>query len=395
VALSKSGIDPVVLGLVIGLLAYAAPAAREDLERATDLFRGFREQPTPELARVARLGLRAAVAPNERLEVLFHPWTSFVIVPLFALANLGIVINGSFLAHALRSPVTLGIALGYALGKPAGVVAMAALTTRLSGGRLRPPVGWLSVTGAGTLAGMAFTVSLLVAALAFRGPSLEDAKLGILLAPLLSTGLSWSVFRFARLLPNPLRARALLGSTETITDLAYPVDPDRDHIRGPAEALVTLVEYGDFECPYCGQAEPVVRQLLAGFGDVRYVWRHLPLVDVHPRAKMAAIAAEAAAAQGAFWPMHDLLLAHQSELRPEHLLAYAEQLGLDVDRFHDDLRTKAGAEHVATDVEGADLSGVAGTPSFFINGRRHNGAYDLTSLTEAVHLAKAQALVAL
>jgi Na+/H+ antiporter NhaA len=394
VALSKSGVDPVVLGLIMGLLTYAAPAARQDLERATDLFRGFREQPTPELARVARVGLRAALAPNERLEVLFHPWTSFVIVPLFAFANLGIVINGSFLAHGLQSPVTLGIALGYALGKPAGVVVMAAITTRLSRGRLRPPVGWLSVTGAGTLAGMAFTVSLLVAALAFHGPALEDAKLGILLAPILSTGLTWVVFRVATVLPPRTRIRLLLGVTETLTDLAYPVDPARDHIRGPEEALVTLVEYADFECPYCGQAEPVVRQVLSGFGDVRYVWRHLPLVDVHPRAKMAALAAEAAGAQGAFWPMHDLLLAHQSDLRPNDLAAYAEQMGLDVERFYRDIQNKTGGEQIATDVEGADLSGVAGTPSFFINGRRHEGSYDVDSLTEAIHLAKSQALLA-
>ena len=102
-------------------------------------------------------------------------------------------------------------------------------------------------------------------------------------------------------LPARRRSRALLGTAETIVDLADPVDPERDHIRGPADAPVTIVEYGDFECPYCGQAEPIVRELLADFGDVRYVWRHLPLADVHPRAQMAAEAAEAAGSQGAFW----------------------------------------------------------------------------------------------
>jgi protein-disulfide isomerase len=106
----------------------------------------------------------------------------------------------------------------------------------------------------------------------------------------------------------------VLGTAETITDLGAPVDPGRDHIRGPARAPVTLVEYGDFECPYCGQAEPVIRELLAGRGDVRYVWRHLPLNDVHPHAQLAAEASEAASDQGAFWPMHDLLLAHQGDL---------------------------------------------------------------------------------
>ena len=176
-------------------------------------------------------------------------------------------------------------------------------------------------------------------------------------------------------------------------DLLLPVDPERDHWRGTREAPVTLVEYGDFECPYCGQAEPVVRELLAGFGDLRYVWRHLPLVDIHPRAKMAAMASEAAALQGAFWPMHDLLIEHQTALRPEDLISYAAQTGLDVDRFRQDLSAHVGADRIAEDIDGADLSGVSGTPSFFVNGRRHQGAYDVATLTEAVRLAKAQVLL--
>jgi Na+/H+ antiporter NhaA len=394
VALSKSGIDPLVIGLAMGLVIYAIPPARQDLERATDLFRGFREQPTPELARAARVGLQAAVSPNERLEQLFHPWTSFLIVPLFALSNTGIVISGSFLVRAFHSPVTLGIVIGYVVGKPVGITCVAWVVTRASGGRLRPPVGWLSVTGAGTLAGIGFTVSLLVASLAFGGQTLQQAKLGILAAAVGSALLSGLLFRTANLLPPGRRARALLGTSGVIEDLAVAVDPDRDHVRGPATAPVTLVEYGDFECPYCGQAEPAVRALLAEHGDLRYVWRHLPLVDVHPRAMIAALASEAAAAQGAFWPMHDLLLDHQTDLRPADLIGYAEQLGLDRDRFGDDLHRRIGADHVAEDLDGADLSNVTGTPSFFINGRRHRGAYDRTTLTEAVRLAKAQASIA-
>jgi protein-disulfide isomerase len=149
-----------------------------------------------------------------------------------------------------------------------------------------------------------------------------------------------------------------------------------------------MVEYGDFECPYCGQAEPVIRELLAGHGDVRYVWRHLPLSDVHPNAQMAAQAAEAAAQQGAFWEMHDLLLSHQDALLPGDLVRYAGELGLDVMRFRDNLRRNTDAARVAEDVDSADLSGVSGTPTFFINGRRHYGAYDIDTLTEAVVTAK-------
>jgi Na+/H+ antiporter NhaA len=393
-ALLQSGVDPVVLGLALGLVTYAAPAARADLERATDLFRQFREQPTSELARTAQAGLSSAVSPNEVLAQRYHPWTSYVIVPLFALANAGVEINGSFLARAYTSPITLGIALGFIAGKPVGITGTAWLVTRLSRGRLRPPVGWAAVAGGGAIAGLGFTVSLLIASLAFTGVQLEEAKLGILTAALGAAALTWVVARVTAMLPRTRRIRALVGTAEEIIDLADPVDPDRDHWRGREDAPVTLVEYGDFECPYCGQAEPVVRELLADIGDLRYVWRHLPLNDVHPRAQVAAEASEAAAAQGRFWEMHDLLLDHQDALRPRDLAGYAERLGLDVDRFTNDLRRHAQAARIAEDVDGADLSGVAGTPTFFVNGRRHFGAYDIGTLTRAVKSARARAAVA-
>jgi protein-disulfide isomerase len=175
-------------------------------------------------------------------------------------------------------------------------------------------------------------------------------------------------------------------------DLSDDVDPERDHIRGAEDAPVTLVEYGDYECPYCGQAEVVVRELLRTFGDdLRYVWRHLPLIDVHPAAQLAAEAAEAAAAQGAFWRMHDTLLAHQDELTPGDLRSHAETLGPDTSRFWDELRRHDHGRRVADDVAGADASGVAGTPTFFINGKRHHGSYDTVTLASAVRSARTRA----
>ncbi|MDX6524097.1 MAG: hypothetical protein QOI17_1610, partial [Gaiellales bacterium] len=281
IALSRSGVDPIVVGLAMGLLTYAAPAARSDLERASDLFRLFREQPTPELARSARAGVTTAISPNERLQQLFHPWTSFVIVPLFALANAGISLDLGFLGRAAGSRITLGILVGYVVGKPVGVLGGSWLITKLSGDRLRPPVGWAALGGGGAIAGIGFTVSLLIADLAFHGDQLAQAKAGVLGAAVGASLLTWVVFHGTALLPQGKRLAALLGSAESIVDLAVPVDPDRDHIRGPQDAPVTLVEYGDFECPYCGRAEPVVRELLQDFGDLRYVWRHLPLNDVH------------------------------------------------------------------------------------------------------------------
>ncbi len=394
VALLESGIEPVVIGLAMGLLTYAYPAPRSSLERVTERFREFREQPTAELARAARLELRAATPANERLQQQLHPWTSYVIVPLFALANAGIVIDGAFLGRAVSSPITLGIFFGYVVGKPVGILGSSWLLTRLSGRRLRPPVGWAAVAGGGTIAGVGFTIALLIATLAFEGRQLEEAKLGILGAAVGASLLTWVVFRAAQLLPWPRRARALLGTATPLIDLYLDVDPERDHIRGPLTAPVTVVEYGDFECPYCGQAEPVVRELLRDFADVRYVWRHLPLNDVHPNAQLAAEAAEAASDQGAFWEMHDLLLGHQDALAPSDLMVYADQLGLGLERFTDGLRTHSAAVRIAEDVDSADLSDVTGTPTFFINGRRHHGAYDIRSLSAAVRAAGAQAVLA-
>ena len=156
---------------------------------------------------------------------------------------------------------------------------------------------------------------------------------------------------------------------------------------------MTVVEYGDFECPYCGQAEPVVRELLRDFGDVRYVWRHLPLNDVHPNAQLAALAAEAADEQGGSGRCTTCCSTTRTRSAVPDLVGYAEQLGLDVERFEGDLRGHSGAAHIAEDVDTADLSSVSGTPTFFVNGRRHYGAYDIASLSSAVKAARARAAV--
>jgi Na+/H+ antiporter NhaA len=391
-ALLASGVDPVVAGLAIGLIAIAYTPGRAELEQATGLFKLFREQPTPELARSASVGLVQVLSPNDRLQRIFHPWSSYAIVPLFGLANAGVVIDGPFLARAFTSPITWGVLLGYVLGKPAAIVGVSWLLTTVTKGRIRPTVGWAGVLGSGTIAGIGFTVSLLIANLAFQGDRLAEAKIGVLSAAIVASVLTWAVFRVTDLLPKPLRARALLGDVEQLVDLIPPVDHQLDHVRGPENASVTLVEYGDFQCPYCGQAEPVVRQLL-GDADLRFVWRNLPLSDVHPQAELAAEAAEAAAAQGHFWEMHDKLLDHQDKLRITDLIRYAAELDLDQEQFHDDLINHVYADRVAANVDSADQSGVSGTPTFFVNGQRHYGAYDIGTLTTAIRTARARARI--
>ncbi|WP_250034998.1 Na+/H+ antiporter NhaA [Paractinoplanes maris] len=389
----ESGIDPVVSGLAIGLAAAAYTPGRGDLEQASDLFRSFREQPTPELARFARMGLLRSLSPNDRLTRTWSGVSSYLIVPLFGLANAGIAIDGGFLGEALMSPVTVGVFLAYVVGKPVAITGVSALVTWLSGGRIRPAAGWASVLGTGTIAGMGFTVSFLIANLAFEEPELSEAKLGLLLAIPAASLITWTVFFVTSRLPKPRKAVALLGDVEELIDLIPDVDPERDHVRGPAEASVTVVEYGDFQCPYCGRAEPVVRELLTD-DDLRYVWRHLPLTDVHPQAQLAAQAAEAAGLQGKFWEMHDRMFTQQDHLRIADLLTYAGELGIDQDRFHDDLMQPTCKERITADLESADLSGVSGTPTFFINGRRHYGAYDVQTLKEAIRVARVRAKIA-
>jgi len=162
------------------------------------------------------------------------------------------------------------------------------------------------------------------------------------------------------------------------------VVPSRDHVRGAPDGHVTLVEYGDFQCPYCGDAYPVVHKLLKTYDWVRFVWRHMPLVDLHPRAEAAAEASEAAAAQGKFWEMHDLLFGNQQALTDEDLSAHAEALGLDVARFERELREGVHAERVAEDSRSGAAAGIPSTPGFFVNGEIYPGSPDERDLRAAI-----------
>ena len=169
--------------------------------------------------------------------------------------------------------------------------------------------------------------------------------------------------------------------------LKPPVGP-KDHMQGPPDAPVTLVEYGDYECPYCGEAYPVVKAIQKRLGDqVCFVFRNFPLAQAHPHAEEAAEAAEAAASQGKFWEMHDLLYENQDALEPEDLVQYARALKLDPKRFVLEMREHLYAERVREDFHSGVRSGVNGTPTFFINGVRHDGPFDLRSLLAAIEEA--------
>ena len=369
-----SGLHASVAGMVAGLLVPSFAPRRQAVEQAARRFHAFRQSPLADVGRSAQDALVRAVPVNERMQLVLHPWTSYFIVPVFALANAGVDLRGGVLGEALRSPVTWGIVLGLVLGKFVGIGGVALLGSRLGVGRLPQGVGPGQILGGGALSGIGFTVSLLIVGLAF-GPELQDeATVGVLLALVLATLLGWLVFTLAAVLHGETTA-----GLPTVLD--RPVDPERDHVRGSVTAPLTLVEYADFECPFCGRATGVVAEVRAHFGaDLRYVMRHLPLPDVHPHAELAALAVEAAGAQGRFWEMHDLLFEHQGQLETEDLAGYASELGLDVERFLRDLDDEVHSDRIREDVRSAEASGARGTPTFFVGDQRHVGPYDAQTL---------------
>jgi Na+/H+ antiporter NhaA len=379
VATVQAGLHASIAGMAAGLLVVAHPPGRQEVEGAASLFRAFRQSPMPSVGYSAKLGIARAISVNERLQTTLHPWTSFVVVPLFALANAGVDLRGGVLADAFGSPLTWGVVLGLVVGKLVGVGFGALGGVRLGMGGLPQGVGQGQVLGGAALSGIGFTVSLLIVGLAFETPELRDAAtVGVLLAAVLATAVGWLLFWAARV----FRGEHTAGLPRV---LDRPVDVAHDHIRGRVDAPFTLVEYGDFECPFCARATGVGRELRTRFGDeLRYVFRHLPLPDVHPHAEIAARAGEAAGAQGRFWEMHDVLFAHQDELELEDLVGYAGELGLDVEQFVRDLEDEEHAQRVRADVASAEASGARGTPTFFVGDRRHIGPHDAETLARAL-----------
>jgi protein-disulfide isomerase len=181
-----------------------------------------------------------------------------------------------------------------------------------------------------------------------------------------------------------------MSTTDWGAALTVPVSEDRDHIQGPSDAAVTLVEYGDYECPYCGAAYPIIKEVQARMGErLRFVFRNFPITTSHPHAEQAAEAAEAAASQGRFWQMHDVLYENQRRLRDQDLRAYAEKLGLDVELFDRDLAEHVHAARVHEDFMSGVRSGVNGTPTFYINGARHDDSYEVEALLAALERSAA------
>lgn len=370
-----SGVHPSLAGMAAGLLVPASATERADVVRAQHLFRDYWQSPEASVARTARRGLSRSISVNERLHDVLRSPVSLVIVPIFALANAGVDLRGGGLGASLGSAVTWGVVAGLVIGKFVGISLGAWAAIRMGLGRLPDGVGPGSVAGGAALSGIGFTMSLLIIGLAFTDArQAEEATVGVILAMLIAGLLGALVFRLARV-------RWGETSADLPTVLTPAIDADRDHTHGPEDAPFTVVEYLDFECPFCARSTGMWRDLKEHFGDrIRYVVRNLPLEDVHPRSFDAALVAEAAARQGQFWPMHDLLFANQSRLDPEHLREYAEELDLDMERFDRDVASDEVRDRVLADMDSARASGALGTPTFFLDGLRHLGPHDARTL---------------
>jgi Na+/H+ antiporter NhaA len=374
-----SGVHASIAGMVCGLLIPAFSPRREVVKDAAIRFRAFRQSPLPEVGRSVQDAVARAVSVNERMQLVLHPWTGYVVVPLFALANAGVDLRGGVFVEALTSPLTWAVVVGLVVGKFVGIGGGAVAGARLRMGRLPQGVGPGQVLGGAALSGIGFTVSLLIIGLAFKSAQLRaEATIGVLLSIVIATALGWVTFQLAARWHGET-------SAGLPTVLSRPVDPERDHIIGPVDAPLTVVEYADFECPFCAKATGASREVREHYGDrVRYVFRHLTLPEVHPHAELAAAAAEAAGAQGKFWEMHNLLFLHSDELELQDLAGYAGLLGLDVEEFLRDIDEQRHAARIREDVASAEASGARGTPTFFIGSQRHVGPWDARSLIEAL-----------
>lgn len=379
IALFMAHIHPTLAGVAVALLIPVFTPERRRVEQTVDLVRAFRQSPNPRYARAVTRGLRESISINERLQAAVGPYVSYLVLPLFALGNAGVRLDSATVDAALRSTLTWGIVAGLVVGKFVGITAATAAMRASRLGQLAPGLTVGRVAGGGLLSGIGFTISLFIVDLAIEDPGRQDeARVGVLIASVVAFALGWLYFRLADRLnpPDPVGVK-----------LVRPVDPDRDHIRGNPDAELTLVEYGDFECPFCSRATGAIDEVRAHFGDrLCYVWRHFPHSRVHPRAFDAARASEGAAKQDRFWEMTRQLFAHQDDLEWSDIYRYAVAIGLDIEQFDHDVRVHGSKvlHRVQDDAQDAEVMDLNSTPTFFVNGIRHKGPWDAGNLIRAL-----------
>lgn len=383
-AFLASGVHPTLAGVAIALLVPVYRPNRRDVEQALELARTFRQSPNSEYARAAANSLRESISINERLQSAYSPYVAYVILPVFALANAGVQISGEILADALRSPVMWAIVAGLVAGKFIGVFGSSLLVRVFKLGEFGPGLTLDRIAGGAALCGIGFTISLFIVQLAIDDPEVQnEARVGVLAASVIAFLLATLIFRVS----DARRPDDDGGRT-----LVRPVDPDRDHVYGRADAPLEIVEYGDYQCEFCLKASGSIEQVREQLGDrLRYVWRHAPLERYHPNALAAAEAAEAAGMQGKYTEFTRSLFADQEHQLPSDIIRRARDLGLDVDRFEHDLGSAKVTGRVRDDMLDAEAMDITSVPTFFVNGVRHVGPYDARSLIRALERTAAAA----
>ncbi|WP_345803288.1 Na+/H+ antiporter NhaA [Microbacterium sp. AZCO] len=383
IAVLLAGIHPTLAGVAVALLIPVFPPRRTDVERAAELTRAFRESPNPAYAAAVTRSLRDSLSINERVDAAWRPYIAFGVLPIFALANAGVHLDAETIRDAVASPVAWGIVAGLVVGKFVGITGATALLRAMGRGQLAPGLGLNRIAGGGALSGIGFTIALFLVPIAIDDPGTQNiARVAVLTASLLAFLIGWAMLVIGDRVrpPRPVGAK-----------LMRPFDPDRDHYRGDPAAPFEIVEYGDFECPFCSRATGSVDNVLEYFGaDVRWVWRHFPLDAPHPHAQEAAQAAEAAGMQGRFFEMAVTLFANQQRLETSDLCMYAAQLGLDAERFMEDFQSTRVARRIQDDRFDAELMDLSGTPTFFVNGTRHVGPYDSASLIRSLEATRSR-----
>ncbi|GAA1934733.1 Na+/H+ antiporter NhaA [Microbacterium aoyamense] len=376
-AFLASGVHPTLAGVAIALLVPVYRPNRRDVEQALELARTFRQSPNSEYARLAANSLRESISINERLTSAYAPYVAYVILPLFALANAGVQLSPEILAGAVTSPLTWAIVVGLVVGKFVGVFGSAFIMKVFKLGEFGTGLTLDRIAGGAALCGIGFTISLFIIDLAIDDDTAaNEARVGVLAASVIAFALGAILFRVS----DARRPDDDGGRT-----LARPVDPTRDHYYGDIDAPLQIVEYGDYQCPFCLKASGSIEEVRRELGDrLLYVWRHAPLERVHPNALAGAEAAEAAGLQGKFSEYAKSLFADQDHQLPSDIIRRARDLGLDVDKFERDLSNPAVTNRVRDDVLDAEAMDITGVPTFFINGVRHTGPFDAQTLIRAL-----------
>ncbi|GAB2476462.1 Na+/H+ antiporter NhaA [Xylanimonas ulmi] len=371
-AFLASGVHATVAGVAIGLVLPVHAPRRERVQEAATSAREFSRAPNPRRGRDATLRIARAVSVNERLQTLFGPYVNLLVVPVFALANAGVVLDGPSLLGAATSTLTWAVVVGLVVGKFVGVVCGVGAALALGAARLAPGLHVRHVAAAGAISGMGFTISLFIVDLSLDDAETQSqARIGVLAATVVAAALSSAVFAVAR-------RRDRRAGDET-PRLLRPVDPARDHLRGPADAPSQLVVYASFAYSTAGRFEELLDELRERLGDrLLIVFRHLPTAD--PVALEAAQASEAAASQGRFWEMRDALARAGGQLTSREVRRCAARAGLNVDRVEDAVQSGRHLARVTEDAVDAEAIGSGEPPQIFVNDRLYQGPVDIDDL---------------